>query len=142
MVDLLTEFLRLFEIRPEEVGSAFAELVVGGGGTATFDGILQSIYLSNPDFWTEKFPFMGFPVFPENLPPVDDWITAGIPAVLALLGIAAKDKDLFRVGLGGCFYGGGMLLHRTITRNLPRVIRPGSSHSLQGTREGKYKVTH
>jgi len=134
---VLEEFLKLFEVKPEEVGRAFAELLVGSGVVATSDGVLESIYMSNPEYWTNKFPFVGFPIFPENLPPVDDWIAAGVGWFLTLLGALARDKELFRVGLGGSLYGGGMLLQRIIVRNLPGVIARSPSHSHH---QGRYRV--
>lgn len=142
MADPWTEFLRLFEVRPEEAGAAVAELAGGGAGTAVLDGVLQSIWAKDPDYWSGKFPYIGFPVFPDQLPPVDDWIVAGVPAVLALLGALAKNKDLLRAGVGGSVYGGGVLLHHTIVRNLPKVIPPSSPGSEQKKRYSVKTGTH
>jgi hypothetical protein len=124
MAEPLEEFLKLFEVRPEEASKTFAELVGGAGATAAFDGILQSVFLSNPDYWNGKFPFLAFM---KELPPLDDWIVAGVPGLVALLGALTGNKDLFRAGVGGGLYGGGMLLHHIIVRILPERMPPLTS---------------
>ena len=135
--------MAVFEVKPEEASKAFAELVGGAGATAIFDGVLQSIYLANPDYWSGRFPFQT--VFTERLPSLDDWIVAAVPGLLALLGALAGNKDLFMAGLGGSLYGGGMFLHHIITRNLPGAIPEVSSSLSQGTKftkpKGRYRVT-
>ena len=137
------EFMKLFEVRPEEASKTFAELAGGAGATAAFDGILQSIFLTNPDFWKGQILFWEFM---KQLPSVDDWIVAGVPGLLALLGALTGNKDLFRVGVGGGLYGGGMLLHQIIVRNLPGAMPSLSSptEALGGFAvkpQGKYRVT-
>jgi len=135
------EFLKLFEVSPEEASKTVAELLGGAGATAAFDGILQSVFLSNPDYWTGKFPFVGI----KELPPLDDWIVAGVPGLVALLGALTGNKDLFRAGVGGGLYGGGMLLHHIIVRNLPGAM-PSLSSPTEALRfavkpQGRYQVT-
>jgi hypothetical protein len=143
MAEPIEEFLRLFEVRPEEASNTFAELVGGAGATAVFDGILQSIFLSNPDFWRGQVLFWEFM---KELPSVDDWIVAGIPGFIALLGALTGNKDLFRTGVGGGLYGGGMLLHQVIVRNLPKLMPTLSSSLGQEVKfavkpQGRYQVT-
>jgi len=136
------EFMKLFEVRPEEASKTFAELAGGAGATAAFDGILQSIFLTNPDFWKGQILFWEFM---KQLPSVDDWIVAGVPGLLALLGALTGNKDLFRVGVGGGLYGGGMLLHQIIVRNLPGVMpslsSPSEALGFAVKPQGKYRVT-
>jgi hypothetical protein len=137
-----TEFLKLFEVRPEEASKTFAELVGGAGATATLDGILQSVFLTNPDYWRTQFLYWEFM---KELPPVDDWIVAGVPGFLALLGALTGNKDLFRAGVGGGLYGGGMLLHHIIVRNLPGAMptltSPSEALKFAVKPKGKYQVT-
>jgi hypothetical protein len=145
MAEPLEEFLKLFEVRPEEESKTVAEFMGGAGGTAALDGILQSVFMTNPDYWRGQFPFWEFM---KELPPVDDWIVAGVPGFLALLGALTGNKDLFRVAVGGGLYGGGMLLHHIIVRNLPGMMPPLSSplvlqETLKFTTKpkGRYQLT-
>jgi len=143
--------MAVFEVKPEEVPKVFTELMGGAGATAIFDGILQSIFLANPDYWTGRFPFQT--VFTERLPSLDDWIVAAAPGIATLLGALTGNKDLFMTGFGGSLYGGGMLLHHIITRNLPGTIpeilgflSQVSSSLGQGTSKlakpkGRYQIT-
>jgi len=88
------------------------KLLVGGAvTTAVVDSILEGYSL-------EWFPeYAGKPLFGvEPLPPVDDWIILGVPAVLYLAGRFAKKASLKTFGLGGLIYAGPMIIHHMIVR--------------------------
>jgi hypothetical protein len=137
----LTEFLRLFEVRPEEAERAVAELAGGAGATATLDGVLEGVYRSNPEFWAEKFPFLAMPIFPDRLPRLDDCIVAGTGLVLAALGALTENRDLFRVGLGGSLYGGAMWLKEAIARLSLSFEQKTSEPRFAVKPRGRYQVT-
>jgi len=92
-------------------------LVFGGAiGTGVIDGILEAIYASDPEKWTGKFPYIALPGPLRILPPLDDWIVLGIPAVLYGIGKWRKNKKVEAVGLGGLLYAIPMFIHHIIIR--------------------------
>ncbi len=93
--------------------------LLGGALTAgAIDGILQMIVDSNPAKWSGKFPYIETI---DPLPPVDDWIVLGIPAVTYAIGHFAKREKIKTFGLGGLLYAGGMFLHHIILRTRRRL---------------------
>jgi len=145
-MDPWKEFLKLFEVRPEEAGLAVLEIFGGSASTSTLDGILEGIFRSNPEFWAGKFPFVGMPVFPERLPPADDLIVALIGPIVSGLGALTKNKDLFRVGVGQSLYGVPMWFKELVARNVQAATGGSSPPTSQGgarsvRTKGRYRVT-
>jgi hypothetical protein len=87
---------------------------IGAITSAVVDGALEVVYFSNPDYWTDQFPF----VTPSPLiPPADDWIAgAVVPGVIYGAGHLAKNKNIEDVGVGALLYGLPMLLKEFILR--------------------------
>jgi hypothetical protein len=124
MADIMADFLRLLGEGADPL-KALTDLGVGAAGTAAFDGVLESIWAKDTAYWSGRFPFTQFPIFPDQIPPLDDWITGALtPAAVTAIGILLKNPDLVKAGVGGGLYGGGMLLHHTLVRNLPGVLPP------------------
>ena len=90
-------------------------LFAGAATTAAIDGILEMFPASNPQKWSGKFPYV--PTI-EPLPPVDDWIVLGIPAVTAAVGHFAKKEKIRNFGLGGLIYAVPMFIHHIIIRSV------------------------
>jgi len=88
-----------------------AAMVAGALTTGVVDGAIQSVYVSNPEKWTNKFPFVGTV---RPLPPVDDWIVLAVPAVAYAAGYFAKSAAAKSFGLGGLLYAGAMFVHHII----------------------------
>jgi len=88
-------------------------LLGGALTTGAIDGVLEMIFDSDPAKWSGKFPYIETI---NPLPPVDDWIVLGIPAVTYAIGHYKKREDVKAFGLGGLLYAGGMFLHHIILR--------------------------
>jgi len=119
----VTEFLRAWMVgySREEAERAITELAAGGVSIAVLNGLIESVFRTNPDYWRQNPLFQKMLDF---LPHNDDLLVAGIPTVVTALGALTGNKDLFRMGLGGTIYGGGMLIHEAIIENLPKYLPP------------------
>lgn len=89
-------------------------LVIGAFLTAVLDAAIEAVWASNKEYWTDRFPFV--PTI-GPLPPADDWIVLGVPAVVAFAGTVAGE-DVASAGIGGLLYAGPMMVHHTIVKSV------------------------
>jgi hypothetical protein len=92
-----------------------AEVIGGGALTAIADIGIETVWASNKEYWSGKFPFIPL----EPLPPLDDMLIMAVPGVVAFLAHRAKRNTIRNVALGGFAYGLGMVLRHTIIRLSP-----------------------
>lgn len=89
------------------------ERIIGAILSGMIDATFESIYASNPPYWTNKFPFVGTI---KPLPPADDWIAAAISTAPYVAGRLMKNRRLEEIGLGGSLYSLAMFIHHIIMR--------------------------
>jgi len=90
------------------------QVAVGAGLGVLLDIATQLPFEYDPAKWSGTWPYVT-PV--EGLPPVDDWIVAGVPIAAYLLARQTKAKQKTQnITLGAALYGGAMFLHHTWIR--------------------------
>lgn len=87
------------------------QIVAGAILNGVADGAVETVYNNNVPALTNTFPFIR-PI--EFLPPVDDWLIAGVPVACYLAAKAKKKENIKNVALGAALYGGAMFIHHTI----------------------------
>jgi hypothetical protein len=92
------------------------EVVALGLGAVTIGVIkgAEELYFTLHPEMDRKFPYMNTV---KPLPPLDDWIVLGIPAVITIVGIAAKKRALKYFGLGGLLFQGANFIRIIIMRS-------------------------
>jgi len=141
MPDPWADFLKLCEVKPEEVVNAILE--IGGGATADgiAKGILEAIYYSNPSYWSGTFPFIPMPILPDKLPPLDDTLVAVVGPIVAALGALAGSRDAFRIGAGLTLYGVPSWLRVLLSRVLSDPISEVGSAYFGYAPQKRFRVT-
>ncbi|RLJ08606.1 MAG: hypothetical protein DRP12_00125 [Candidatus Aenigmatarchaeota archaeon] len=92
-------------------------LLLGLGGaltTAAIDWAFEHIWQTTPEVHGQ-FPYI---VVADPLPPVDDLITASVPAIIYAIGHVTDSEPMKSFGVGGAMYGLGMLLKAILLRNV------------------------
>jgi hypothetical protein len=89
--------------------------LLGAFTSGLVDAVLEGIYVSNPEYYSGKFPYV--PTI-GPLPPADDWIVFGVSLAPWLAGKYMKRKALEEFGEGALLYSGPMMLHHTIVRGV------------------------
>jgi hypothetical protein len=104
LADPWQDFLKLFEIKPEEAQAAVAEIVGGAIVNGAVKGFDEGYYDTTPGL-AGTFPYLPMPVLPNKLPPLDDLLVALAGPVVSGLAALAGNRDAFRVGLGLSAFG-------------------------------------
>jgi len=110
---------------------AVKHLILGALVPGAMQGTLTGVWASNPEYWSGKFPFMGFPVLTEYLPPVDNWVTLCTSAVS---GVALKYgvKGDLANGIGNGILCGAtaLFLFETIRRITSIALTPRTAGAM------------
>lgn len=90
-------------------------VVAGALTTAAIDGVIEMFPYSNSNKYSGTFPYI---VLAEPVPPVDDLIVAGIPALITAVGHFTGETRVRDFGIGGLLYALPMLAHHFILRGV------------------------
>jgi len=87
--------------------------ILGGLISGLTDAGLESLWASNPEYWSGKFPFIAIH---EDLPPVDDLVVGVVGPALTFAGQKTRNRTVETLGKGGTSYTVGMLIETIVDR--------------------------
>jgi len=106
------------------------DIVLGAAVNGIADGAIEVFYNQTFPQYQNVFPFIR-PL--PYLPPIDDWLVAGIPGV-AYAYTRRKKREGNNMLLGAFLYGLGMFIHNTIVNAHHDIVWGFAPAKIQATR--------